>query len=173
MLRFITLFASALLLVAPMPGAGASESSVGERSSWLNDFFDERAPQYKDVQHCVEFTSTRLNLPPELLVSVMMVENGGLNPRRLNNNGTYDHGIFQINDVRMPEIEHFNISKEDLIHNNCLNVFVGGYILKREIRKAGDFLVGVGNYHYGRWGRYPENHYRYIERVFNTWKSLL
>lgn len=172
MRTFIVLFVSLLTLI-PQGAFAKENATTGLDSNWVERFFDERAPQYKDVKHCIEYTSYKLGLPIELLVSVMMVENGGTNPKRLNNNGTYDYGVFQINDARLPELDHLNVTKEDLVNNSCLNVFVGGYILKGEITKAGEFWAGVGNYHYGLWGKYPENHYQYIERVFTTWKSLL
>lgn len=170
---FLSLFANGLFAVTMAYGGSPDQNSEANNKPWLDHFFSERAPMYAHVRGCLEFSSEYFALPIELLISVMLVEDGARNRKRRNNNQTYDYGIFQINDVRIPEVEYMGITKETLIHDDCLNSFVGSYILHKEILRASNFWEGVGNYHYGSWGRNPQHHYAYINRVHNAWKNLL
>lgn len=167
---FFSLFASAAL---SMGSLGASPDYAVQYDTWVDRFFEQRAPEYAHVRTCLEFSAEYFHLPLELLVSVMLVENGITARKRRNNNQTYDYGIFQINDARIPEISYMGVTEEVLIHDDCLNAYVGSYLLYKEIHRAGDFWEGVGNYHYGLWGRFPQHHYAYIERVHRVWKNLL
>ena len=116
----------------------------------------------------------QFELPEELLYSVLYVERGSVTGKCMSNkNGTEDCGPAQINDVRIPELKKFDLDKQDIKFNPCKNIWVMGYLLRREIEKAnGDIWKGVGNYHY----HYSVNkkiHDKYVNRVRKAWKNLV
>lgn len=149
-----------------------SESPIDEGKNWFDRIFETELDQYANVKECIRYTAHKFNLQKELLVAVLMTENGIAAPVRRNNDGTYDLGFYQINQVRLPELKRFQVTEEQLINNHCLNTYMAGYLLWSEIDSAGDFWSGVGNYHYGSWGEYPQHHYRYIKRVYENWTRL-
>lgn len=169
MRAFIPLFAS---LIAPF-AVQAGTITHKQDGSWIGEVLRTKMPVYAYLEECIEYAAYRHNVMPELILAVISVENGAdmrINP---NNNGSVDHGIMQINTVRMPEIEHYGVSIDDLVNNDCLNVFMGTYLLSNELAKTDDFWEGVGNYHYSINGRFPNHHYRYIQDVFNAWSQII
>lgn len=83
---------------------------------------------------------------------------------RLNRNGTYDHGTFQINDSWIARLyPRFGVTAEMVRDNRCIAARVAGYILRYEINRAqGDFWLGVGRYH----SHTPALLVSYISRVY-------
>ncbi len=56
--------------------------------------------------------------------------------------------------------------------NPCRNIWVMGYLIRREIEKAnGNIWRGVGNYHY-HYSVNQEIHNRYVNLVRNAWEKL-
>ncbi|WP_423180049.1 lytic transglycosylase domain-containing protein, partial [Stenotrophomonas sp. CASM106] len=117
--------AFAFTLVAP-----ANASSTGERAA------------------CVAAAAERYAVPSPLLLAVMRTE-GGTTGRtsRPNGNGSLDQGLMQINEIHLPELARYGISREMVIHNECVNIFIGAFILSRELAKPGaDYWTNVGAY---------------------------
>lgn len=129
--------------------------------------------KYKPYSHCVSWTARQFELPEELLYSVLYVERGDTRGRCATNaNGSEDCGPAQINDVRMGEIRKFDLDKDDMKGSPCKNIWVMGYLIRREIEKAdGDIWLGVGNYHYNRSAN-SVIHDRYVGRVRGAWEKL-
>ena len=89
-----------------------------------------------------------------------------------NSNGTEDCGPAQINDVRLGEIKKFDLDKSDMKNSPCRNIWVMGYLIRREIEKAdGDLWLGVGNYHYKR-SVNSDIHDKYVNRIRDAWVRL-
>ncbi len=108
----------------------ASASSTGERAA------------------CVAAAAERYAVPSPLLLAVMRTE-GGTTGRtsRPNGNGSLDLGLMQINEIHLPELARYGISREMVIHNECVNIFIGAFILSRELAKPGaDYWTNVGAY---------------------------
>lgn len=167
-------FVSALLLIfASTAQAGITPTESIDEKSWVDNVFDSVLSSYSHVRHCLEFTAEELDLPIELMMSVLIAENGIIAPINPNNDGTNDYGYFQINDKRLEELAELSITKDDLINDGCRNTFAAGFILKRHIIRSGDFWEGVGNYHYGIWGRYPSRHFVYRDKVYKAWQRIL
>jgi hypothetical protein len=56
--------------------------------------------------------------------------------------------------------------------NPCRNIWAMGYLIRREIEKAGgDIWKGVGNYHY-HYSVNQEIHNRYVNLVNGAWTKL-
>lgn len=129
--------------------------------------------KYQDLRGCIAWTAYQFELPEELLYSVLYVEQGPMNGRcSINTNGTEDCGPAQINDVRLKELSRFSLTKSDIKRKPCQNVWAMGYLLRREIEKAGGKIWrGVGNYHF----HYSVNqsiHNTYIRKVKKAWNRL-
>lgn len=174
---FIRSFVKAALIVSFSCASAAEPSSQSSSVSadsegWYNHIFETELADYKRYKNCISYSADYFSLGHELMVAVLMTERG-MNARvKQNNNGTFDLGIYQINQVRLPELQQFDIDAVTLATDQCVNAFMAAYLLKQEIMDADDFWEGVGNYHYGRWGDNPTHHYRYIDKVYRNWLRL-
>lgn len=130
--------------------------------------------KYYNLRNCVAWTAYQFELPEELLYSILYVERGDINGKCVQNkNGTQDCGPAQINDSRLGEIKKFNLTKDIIKSSPCHNIWVMGYLLRREIEKAdGNIWIGTGNYHFHR-SVNPRIHNRYVNNVKKAWKNLL
>ena len=142
---------------------------------WRDVAYDTKImKRYIPYINCVRWMAYQFELPEELLYSVLYVERGSVTGKCMSNkNGTEDCGPAQINDVRIPELKKFDLDKQDIKFNPCKNIWVMGYLLRRDIETAnGDIWKGVGNYHY----HYSVNkkiHDKYVNRVRKAWKNLV
>lgn len=157
-------------LVSPVKATN-NPSCVGH---WREIAYNTKTmSRYKPYAHCVQWTAMQFDLPEELLYSILYVERGDVNGRCMTNrNGTEDCGPAQINDVRLGEIRRFDLDKGDMKTNPCRNIWAMGYLIRREIEKAGgDIWKGVGNYHY-HYSVNQEIHNRYVNLVNGAWTKL-
>jgi len=101
-----------------------------------------------EVTHtCIVETAERFDLPARLIYAVLKVEGGKIGQRVKNTNGTFDMGPMQINTIWLKHFEDY-VSAEQILHNGCVNVQIGAWILRSRINEAGgDFWKGVGSYH--------------------------
>lgn len=166
MLRYIELFAKSCAIVA-------LTTSFSSHANWVKQTFVKLLPEYTPYQTCIVEAGHRFGVKTELMLAVLMQENGLKALVQRNNDGSLDLGIYQINTVRIPELKAFEASKEEIAGNHCLNANIAAYLLSEEIAKAPSFWTGVGNYHYGYWGKYPHNHTKYIENVYQNWKRIV
>lgn len=63
----------------------------------------------------------------------------------INSNGTRDVGVMQINSTHLKELSKYSITEKDL-HDPCVNVKVGAWILANSIRTHGNTWRAVGAY---------------------------
>ncbi len=163
-----------LLLFLSSSSYAANMQCAGNAEHWRDlAYNDSIMSQYAEVKNCVAWTAYQFELPEELLYAILYVERGPVNGKcRNNTNGTQDCGPAQINDVRLHELKNFKLSKDVIKSKPCHNVWAMGYLLRREIEKAGGKIwTGVGNYHY----HYSVNsaiHNRYVQKVKNAWLML-
>ncbi len=59
---------------------------------------------------------------------------------------SYDMGLMQINSSHLKELAALGASREQVIGIECLNIFVGTWILRREIASSPSLWVAIGNY---------------------------
>lgn len=96
---------------------------------------------------CWDKAAKTYKLDPWLLMSIAKVESS-FNPlaiNKSNRNKTADIGLMQINDIWLPTLKKFGISKQDLF-KPCTSIFVGAWILAQNIKKFGYNPDGIGAY---------------------------
>jgi soluble lytic murein transglycosylase-like protein len=125
---------------------------------------------------CVLQASGAVQVPPEVLVSVMKVEGGAVGVASKNTNQTEDLGIMQVNTgawLGTAAKAHFDGNRElaysRLRDDGCYNILVGAWILRKAIdEEGGDIWEGVGRYH----SRTPSLKAGYKARVQRTYQKL-
>ncbi|MGV6807365.1 MAG: lytic transglycosylase domain-containing protein [bacterium] len=133
-------------------------------------------PSTARADECVDRASARYGIPSSLIHAVLKVEGGEVGQFNTNTNGTEDIGPMQINSVWLPTLEEFGISREQLLHDRCINIFIGSWILSRQLLRAKQMpgplqrriWWGVGAYH----SRTPELNVRYATRVWEAMQKL-
>ncbi len=99
-------------------------------------------------KQCILSVSEIYDIPPWLLIAILDVEGGSIGTISENKNGSYDIGPMQINSLWLDKLKKSNIDLNMLRFNGCLNVQVGGWILKKNLnRYKDDFWKGIGAYH--------------------------
>lgn len=87
------------------------------------------------------------NIPPLLLKNIATIESAG-NPNavRINENGTKDYGLMQINSVHFHRLSAWGINERNILDPQ-INIFAGSYLLSEHIKEKGFNLQAIGNYH--------------------------
>ena len=87
------------------------------------------------------------NIPPLLLKNIATIESAG-NPNaiRINDNGTKDYGLMQINSIHLRKLSVWGINERNIL-NPQINIFAGSWILSEHIKERGFNLQAIGNYH--------------------------
>ncbi|EHA1082417.1 lytic transglycosylase domain-containing protein [Photobacterium damselae] len=100
---------------------------------------------------CFNEVGRKYNINPKLLAAICYTESR-FNAHAINDNnrnGSVDYGLCQINSFWLPHLRKFNITKEDLINNPCINVEVSGWILAQNLKQNGDNWTTIGAYNAG------------------------
>lgn len=87
------------------------------------------------------------NIPPLLLKNIAVIESAG-NPNviRINENGTKDYGLMQINSIHFHRLSAWGINEGNILDPQ-INIFAGSYLLSEHIKEKGFNLQAIGNYH--------------------------
>lgn len=111
---------------------------------------------------CFADVSARSGIPEELLRVIAQVESN-MNPRavNINENGSEDIGLMQINTVNLPALKKLGIHREDLF-DPCTNLIAGAWILSQMINKYGFTWEAIGAYN----AKSRDKRDRYIGRVY-------
>lgn len=97
------------------------------------------------------------SIDPDYLRAIAWQESR-YNPAAINTNrakdgkpGSSDYGIMQINSVTMRGLqkEYPGLSKEKLLSDPCLNIFIGAMLLRRNFNQYGTTWLAVGMYNAG------------------------
>jgi soluble lytic murein transglycosylase-like protein len=117
------------ILIALLVGAGASPDIIA-------------AP----TPACVADAARYHHVSPRLLQAIATVESGN-DARALNQNGngTSDIGLMQINTAWLATLARFGVSRTRLF-DPCVNVYVGAWILSRNIARLGLTWNAIGAY---------------------------
>ena len=98
---------------------------------------------------CYGEASAMYRVDERLLRSIAWVESAGrVDAININLNGTRDVGLMQINSSHFKELSKYAISEKDL-HDPCVNIKVGAWILANSIKKHGNTWRAVGAYNAG------------------------
>ncbi|HGK7310996.1 TPA: lytic transglycosylase domain-containing protein [Aeromonas hydrophila subsp. hydrophila] len=177
MVRFIILLSSFCITIVIAATSSANTNAFGECPNvhWRERAYDNVImKKYKPYVHCVEWTAWQFRLPEELMYSVLYHERGRVDGKcSTNSNRTTDCGPGQINDVRMPELTPFGLTRDDIRTVPCRNIWAVGFLLHKEIKNAkGDFWLGVGNYH-AKHHLKPKTHAAYVRNIYDAWQKLI
>ncbi|WP_052181221.1 lytic transglycosylase domain-containing protein [Plesiomonas sp. ZOR0011] len=126
-------------------------------------------PQPPSIEACIAASSNRFNVHTDLIKAVIRTEGGKVGTKSKNKNGSYDLGIMQINTIHLPSLQQYGITEKQLIHNACVNIAAGTWLLAKSIgtpSNAYEYWQGVGNYH----SKTPKLNVTYRNKV---WRNLL
>lgn len=96
---------------------------------------------------CFDSAASYHGVNPLILRAIAAVESHS-NPQAIhrNANGTLDIGELQINSIHLRELATFGIRAQDLL-NECVNVYVAAWHLKKQVVAFGNTWEAVGAYH--------------------------
>ena len=96
---------------------------------------------------CFDTAASYHGVNPLILRAIAAVESHG-NPQAIhhNRNGTTDIGELQINSIHLRELAAFGIRAKDLL-DECVNVDVAAWHLKKQMLAFGNTWDAVGAYH--------------------------
>jgi soluble lytic murein transglycosylase-like protein len=116
-------------------------------------------PRY---QPCIERAAAAFSISPLLIKILLDVEGGKPGTQSRNTNGSHDLGPMQINDrVWMPSVERLGISREQVVGDACINIYVGAWIFVQEYQRTADIGLALAHYH----SKTPRHQARYIGLV--------
>ena len=117
----------------------------------------------KPLNQCIVAAADYHGVNPYLLRAILVVESQ-LNPKAINvnNNGTRDIGVAQINSIHLPVLQTHGI-KENHLMDACVNTYVGAWLLRKQIARYGMNWFGVAAYH----SVSPDKNFRYQVLVYN------
>lgn len=117
---------------------------------------------------CVAQASAYYGVHRDLVEAVLRTEGGKRGQVRVNRDGSYDMGPMQINSVHLPELARYGITAQMLVNDECLNIHVGAYYLKRHLVTTPGSATPVG--YWRAVGRYhsstPDRNRQYQGRVW-------
>jgi hypothetical protein len=102
---------------------------------------------------CMAAVAAFYHLPPRVLPAIQAVEGGRVGTVHLNQNGTSDLGVMQVNTIWLePLAELANMRPEAvrarLVDDPCFNIAAAGAIMRTYLRESGgDLMTAVGFYH--------------------------
>lgn len=171
----------ALLTILPMQAsseekasAAISETKVKLLPSHIRKIvLDKHLKHLVPYEQCIIDTVKQSQFPEMLLLSILYQEYGRNGKYSTNSNSSKDYGLSQINDARKEELARIGLTLNDVLNDGCKSIIGMTYLLRGEYDKAnGDLWTAVGNYHYSKAGKYPHNHYKYIQRVHEKWSRM-
>ncbi|EBW5538429.1 lytic transglycosylase [Salmonella enterica subsp. enterica serovar Pasing] len=128
---------------------------------------------------CFELAGRDANIDPMLLRAVAWQESG-LNYRITGSNALagfgegYGYGLMQIDSQHLLFLKKYGITKENLISDICLNIYVGAYIMAVAFNKFGENWKVVGAYNAGfkENSKQQERRTLYARKVHATYQYL-
>ncbi|EOX8528069.1 transglycosylase SLT domain-containing protein [Salmonella bongori] len=128
---------------------------------------------------CFELAGRDANIDPMLLRAVAWQESG-LNYRITGSNALagfgegYGYGLMQIDSQHLLFLKKYGITKENLINDICLNIYVGAYIMAVALNKFGENWKAVGAYNAGfkENSKQQERRTLYARKVHATYQYL-
>lgn len=120
---------------------------------------------------CIAGAAQRYGANPTAIWLIIKVEGGTTGKIHRNADGTFDMGLMQINSDHLPTLAKFGIGPQDLIWNECLNIYIGTWYLQKNIlHRHGDVWRGIGDYH----SHTPSRNAAYqlqVYRALRAWQS--
>ncbi|MDG4698837.1 lytic transglycosylase domain-containing protein [Providencia sp. CRE-3FA-0001] len=126
---------------------------------------------------CFESAGKYYGIDPDYLRAIAWQESRFKhNAINKNYDGSIDVGIMQINTTTLKSIkrEYPNLTKDRLLNEPCLNIFVGGMLLKRNFNVYGKKWLSVGMYNAGMRNsdKVIQNRYNYASKINKHYQDL-
>lgn len=117
---------------------------------------------------CLHAVSVNYGVHPDILFAILYVERGTVGKTNSgNSNQTYDLGIFQINEIHLPELNEMQITREDVMNDGCLSAAVAARHLLKSIQNQPaptsrlEYLQLLARYH----SKTPEHNLTYALKL--------
>lgn len=127
--------------------------------------------------HCFVQAADRFQIDHRLLVAIAEVESS-MNPRAIGQNKrngkvvSEDVGLMQINSSWFPLLGKMGVTRDVLIENPCQNIFVGAWILAKNISANGVNWESVGAYNAGFKNANAPFRHKYAKKVYARYLVL-
>jgi soluble lytic murein transglycosylase-like protein len=117
---------------------------------------------------CIDDAARSYGTHADVLRAIAIVESHARPAAvNVNDNGSVDRGLYQINSVHLPELARVGIGPDDL-HDVCLSSYVAALLLKRKMKVLGDTWEAVGAYH----SNLPQKRDAYARKVRDIFESV-
>lgn len=99
---------------------------------------------------CWEQASAEYGIPIDVLKAIAKTESGFNNDaKKTNRDGSTDIGMMQIHSNWLPTLKKYEITRNDLATDPCLNLRVGAWVLSNNVQKLGWSWDAIGAYNVG------------------------
>ncbi|NDO82794.1 lytic transglycosylase [Citrobacter sp. NCU1] len=139
--------------------------------------FADSPPLAGSYRQCFTQASERFQIDHRLLIAIAEVESS-MNPKAIgiNKRGgkvvSEDVGLMQINSSWFPMLNGMGITRKDLLDNPCQNIYVGAWILAKNISSNGVNWESVGAYNAGFKGVNAPIRMKYAKKVYARYLAL-
>ena len=140
--------------------------------SWSGSASAEPLPiaaERQIVHTCIDHAAGALEVSPLVLRLLYSLESGRVGHVSHWGEGNFDIGPMQINNWWLRRLSAAGITLEELRDNACTNVFVGAWIFKHELQRAGDVALAIARYH----SPTPAHQRRYLDRATRHLEEML
>lgn len=134
-------------------------------------------PKTPLTAQCLAEIQKEYSVHPDIMLAIAYVEGGTVGQNsRVNDNGSYDIGLFQINSMHLRKLKGYGISEEQLRNDGCLNARVAAWHLSTVV-PAGSlnsmdnedaYLSALARYH----SFTPKFNGIYAKRLKNAFSQL-
>lgn len=122
------------------------------------------------ARNCWDLAAHRYGVDAWLLLALAQKESGLTSGALgINRNKTEDLGLTQINSIHLEEMKRYGVSRHDLLHNDCKNIYAAAYLLSRCMARYGNNIDGIGCYH----SKTPSLRRRYGQSVLRLYHDLI
>lgn len=161
----------AFILAFPVSASEADQSSKNQHNREL--IIKTHLKKYESLSSCMLEASEIFDVPEWLIYAITYHERGPMYGSLINHKSdkTKDYGPTGINDKRIADYAAMGvkITGADIEKNPCIGVRMTGHLVRKEYNRLSDanknWLTAVGNYHYNKRGKYPHNHFKYIDHI--------
>lgn len=135
------------------------------------------SPYNSSFENCFKSAAARYAIDHRLLKAIAEVESS-MNPSAIGYNRkngkvlSEDLGLMQINSSWLPVLGGMGITRHDLLNNPCQNIYVGAWILAKNISQNGVNWTSVGAYNAGFKNANEEFRMRYARLVYARYLEL-
>lgn len=111
---------------------------------------------------CLNDAASTVGIHPDVLWATAMVEQGTIG-HTVDVKGIPhdDIGFFQINEINLPELEQFGLTRDVILHDGCMNALGAAYLMRNRVTSQ----------HCTPIGETPELRYVYRLACYHSWND--